>query len=263
MNEMSRKPEPEVAQSRRAIVLRQGRGRQGGTTTLDLLIQLARAEGRPVLVGDGDRNNSSLASFYPPGTDGGARQPATGETEDVKDWITASVADAIRLGSSLVVDLGGGDRVMEEYGRDLGLVEFCEAKGFSPLGLFFCGPEESDLRHILSLWRADYFRPSHSVVVFQEYLVPRGRTPSGAFDKLIDSPEMDQLLADGVQFIFLPRLPCMEEVRKLGIGFADAAAGKPGSEGKPLDPVRQFMVEQWISKVRKEFERIGAAGWLP
>lgn len=263
MNEMSRRPEPETDLSRRAIVLRQGRGRQGGTTALDLLIQLARTEGRPVLVGDGDRNNSSLALFYPPGSEGGASQPPTGETEDVKDWITETVADAIRLGSSLVIDLGGGDRVMEEYGRDLGLVEFCEAKGFNPLGLFFCGPEESDLRHVLSLWNADYFRPRRSVVVFQEYLVPRGRTPAGAFDKLLSSPEMEQLLADGMQFVFLPRLPCMEEVRKLGIGFSDAAAGKRGIEGKPLDPVRQFMVEQWIGKVQKEFARIGATEWLP
>lgn len=263
MNDMSRKPEPSDAQNRRAIVLRQGRGRQGGTTLLDLLIQLARLEGRSVLIGDGDRNNSSLALTYPPGSIGGASQPATGETEDVKDWITASVGQALSLGTSLVIDLGGGDRVMEEYGRDLALVPFCRARGLQPLGLFFCGPEESDLRHILSLWRADYFRPERSVVVFQEHLVPRGRTPHGAFKKLIETPEMDELMADGVQFIFLPRLPCMEEVQKLGIGFADAAAGKPGPDGKPLDPVRQFMVEQWISKVQSEFARIGATEWLP
>lgn len=164
------KPEVETGASRRSIVLRQGRGRQGGTTTLDLLIQLARTEGRPVLIGDGDRNNSSLASYYPLENGGGATQPRTGETEDVKDWITASVAEAIQMDASLVIDLGGGDRVMEEYGRDLALVEFCEANGFQPLGLFFCGPEESDLRHVLSLWRADYFRPRRSIIVFQEYL---------------------------------------------------------------------------------------------
>lgn len=263
MNEMSKKPDIEAGVSRRSIVLRQGRGRQGGTTTLDLLIQLARAEGRPVLVGDGDRNNSSLASFYPPGSHGGATQPRTGETEDVKDWITESVADAIRFDSSLVIDLGGGDRVMEEYGRDLGLVEFCEANDLQPLGLFFCGPEESDLRHILSLWRAGYFRPQRSVVVFQEYLVPRGRTPSGAFEGLLGSPEMEELVKDGVEFVFLPRLPCMEEVRKRKLSFIAAAAGEVGPEGKPLDPVRQFMVKQWIGKVQKEFERIGATEWLP
>ncbi|UZO94695.1 hypothetical protein [Roseomonas mucosa] len=263
MNEMSKKPEIGAAASRRAIVLRQGRGRQGGTTALDLLIQLARAEGRPVLVGDGDRNNSSLASYYPPESEGGATQPLTGETEDVKDWITETVAEAIRLDTSLVIDVGGGDRVMEEYGRDLALVEFCEANGFKPLGLFFCGPEESDLRHVLSLWRAGYFRPSRSVVVFQEYLVPRGRTPSGAFEELLGSPEMDELLQDGVRFIFLPRLPCMGEVRKLKLGFVAAATGEAGPDGKALDVVRQFMVRQWIGKVQKEFARIEATEWLP
>lgn len=263
MNEMSKKPEADAGASRRTIVLRQGRGRQGGTTTLDLLVQMARADGRSVLVGDGDRNNSSLAALYPPTKAGGATQPRTGELEDVKDWITESIATASRLGTSLVIDLGGGDRVMEEYGRDLALVDFCEAHGFEPLGLFFCGPEESDLRHILSLWRAGYFRPKRSIVVFQEYLVPRGRTPAGAFDALLTSPEMEELLAEGLSFVFLPRLPCMEEVRKRGLGFADAAAGRAPVDGEPLDPVRQFMVKQWMGKVKAEFDRIEASEWLP
>lgn len=263
MNEMSHKPEAATTASRRVIALRQGRGRQGGSTTLDLLIQLARREGRPVLVGDGDRNNSTLTGLYPPDQLGGASHPKTEQLVDVLKWITASVNEAIQSESSLVVDLGGGDRVMEEYGRDLGLVEFCEASGYEPLGLYFCGPEVNDLKHIHTIWRAGYFRPRRAILVFQEYLVPRGQAPQGAFDEVITSREMEELLKDSFEFIFFPRLPCMDEVRRSGLSFADAASGMRGAEGKPLDPIQQFMVKQWIDRAQKAFAKIGATEWLP
>jgi hypothetical protein len=55
--------------SERAPVLavRHGRGRTGGSTFLDLLIQRARRAGRSVIIGDGDRGNATLANLYPPG----------------------------------------------------------------------------------------------------------------------------------------------------------------------------------------------------
>ncbi len=60
----------------RVFAVRHGRGRTGGSTLLDLFTQLSRAAGRRVLVCDGDRRNPTLASLYPPGTPGGATQPA-------------------------------------------------------------------------------------------------------------------------------------------------------------------------------------------
>jgi hypothetical protein len=243
--------------------MRHGRGRAGGSTLLDLLVQLARAEGRSVLIGDGDRRNPTLAGLYPPGKSGGATQPPTDETPDVKQWLTDSIEAALNLQSSIVIDLGGGDRVMQEYGHDLALVDFCEAQGANPLGLFVSGPELDDFEHVLAIWRAGYFRPARSLLVFNEYLVPQGRTPSGAFNRIAEQPGFAEMIEGGARPMYFPRLPCMEEMRSAGLGFIDAAAGKPGLSGKPLGPVRQFMIKQWIGKVRGEIERSGATEWLP
>ena len=246
-----------------AIAFRYGRGRTGGTTFLDLTIQLALAAGRVVLVGDGDRRNPTLSGLYPPGSKCAVLEPpASDEIADVKEWVTTSIGLAISQQRSLIVDISGGDRAMQEYGRDLGVVELCEAHGFDPIGFFSCGPEMDDFDHILAIWQAGYFRPRRSILVFNEHLILQGRTPIGAFDAIMARPEFNELVAGGMNPIFLPRLPCMGEMRRAGLSLLDAATGGPGRDGRPFDPVRQFMVRQLMSKVLGEYSRIGALGWM-
>ena len=247
-----------------SIAFRFGRGRTGGTTKLDIDIQFARAAGRTVIIGDGDRRNPTLSGLYPPGTEGGALlPPVSDETADVKDWITSSIGEAISRQQSLLVDMSGGDRAMHEYGRDLGIEDLCEAHGLESLAFFTCGPEMDDFDHILSIWEAGYYRPRRSILVFNEHLVPQGRTPMGAFEPIIKRPELAGLMDAGMTVMFMPRLPCMGEIRRSGLSFLDAASNAPGRDGKPMDPVRQFMVRQFLTKVMAEYGRIGALGWLP
>ena len=248
---------------RQVLAVRMGRGRTGGSTLADWLIQCARHAGRAVAIGDGDRRNPTLSSLYPPGTDGGATQPITDETADVKDWITKALGDMTTHQGSLVLDLGGGDRVLSEYGRDLGLVEFCDMAGIKPLALFVSGPEMDDFEHVLTIWKAGYFKTTRSVLVFNEHLVSGGRTPIGAFDAISARPEMRQMMKEGLIPLYMPRLPCMNEMRAAGLSFLDAVANKPGLGGKPLDPVRQFMVTTWHKRMVKAFDDAGASAWLP
>ena len=245
------------------LAVRMGRGRTGGSTLADWIIQCARHKGRRVAIGDGDRRNPTLAGFYPSDKDGGATQPDTDETADVKDWITKALGNMVATQSSLVLDLGGGDRVLAEYGRDLGLVEFCEAAGVVALPLYVSGPDMDDFEHVLTIWRAGYFNTPHSVLVFNEHLIPQGRTPIGAFDAITARPEFQEMVEDGMEPIFMPRLPCMKEMRAAGLSFLDAMANKPGLNGKVLDPVRQFMVATWHKKMVKAFKDAGALEWLP
>jgi len=72
---------------------------------------------REVLVCDGDRRNLTLAALYPPGTPGGATQPPSDEVPDGKEWLTDPISDAVRTASSLVFDMGGGDRTVQDYVR--------------------------------------------------------------------------------------------------------------------------------------------------
>lgn len=257
------KAEKVTVADRQVLAVRMGRGRTGGSTLADWLIQCARHEGRTVAIGDGDRRNPTLSGLYPPGTNGGATQPASDETADVKDWITKALGEMTIHKGSLVLDLGGGDRVLAEYGRDLGLVDFCDMAGIKPLALFVSGPEMDDFEHVLTIWKAGYFKTAHSVLVFNEHLVAGGRTPMGAFDAIMARPEMDQMMKEGLEPLYMPRLPCMKEMREAGLSFLDAVANKPGAGGKPLDPVRQFMVTTWHKKMVKAFDDAGASAWLP
>ena len=87
------------------LAVRHGRGRTGGSTFMDLLIQRARAANRLVIVGDGDLRNATLASLYPPGTAGGATQPVSDKIPDVKDWITSLAGEMVESRASLILSL--------------------------------------------------------------------------------------------------------------------------------------------------------------
>ena len=99
--------------------------------------------------------------------------------------------------------------------------------------------------------------------MFNENLVTQGRTPTGAFAHIMRRPEIQGMIEAGTEIVFMPRLPCMGEMRRLGLSFLDAIQNKPGNEGKPLNPVGQFMVLTWHKKMMAAFEKAGAVGWLP
>jgi hypothetical protein len=73
--------------------------------------------------------------------------------------------------ASLILDLGGGDRVLAEYGRELALPVFCESVGVEPLSIYMIGPDMEDFDHILTIYRAGYFRTERSILVMNESLV--------------------------------------------------------------------------------------------
>jgi hypothetical protein len=248
---------------RPVMIIRLGRGRTGGTTILDVLIQWARAAGRVVVIADGDVRNSTLSGLYPPGTAGGALKPKSDDLVDMKDLLTAAIAEALERQASLAVDFGGGDRVMLEYGRELSLIKMCEEIGMAPLAVYVTGPDGDDFEHILSLWHSGIFRPKRSVLILNEHLVPNGRSPVGAFREIIGRPEMAEMAAEGLKVVVMPRLPCMTHVREAALSFLDAMAGEPSRKGTPLDPVRRFMVKQWLRRLEAGFLEVDAQDWLP
>jgi hypothetical protein len=240
------------------LAVRLGRGRTGGTTGLSWLIDRARNQGRSVIAADGDRRNATLKSIYPD-----AMQPASDDTADVRDWITEVLDRMTETQQSVALDLGGGDRVLADYGRDLALLDYCADIGARPLALYFMGPDKADFEHVLSIFRAGYFRPHQSLLVLNENLIPSGKSPAGAFKPVMALPEFGEMLAAGVQPINMPLLPCMDKVRETGIGFYDAGAGKKGANGMPLGPTHRFMVRNWLKAIETQIAEAGATEWLP
>lgn len=253
-----------VASARMPVLaVRHGRGRTGGTTLLNFLIERGRRSGRTVLIGDGDRRNATLAGLYPPGKPGGASQPSSDETADVKDWIRSLVGSMVEIGGSLVLDMGAGDQALAEACRELDLIEFCRSVGAEPLFLGSMGPDMEDFDHLLTIVDAGFFNASHTVLVMNEHLVRSGKTPVGAFDAILGRPELVEIAGRGVKLVRMPRLIYMEQMRKVGLGFYDVAAGKKGSDGKPMDPLAQFAAKRWIEALEQQFQSNGIEEWLP
>ena len=233
-----------------------GRGFGGKSTGLSELVWRARDQGRDVIVDDGDARSRTLAGMFPE-----AVSPASDELPDVKEWLSGILNRMVEERRSAVLDLGGGDRVLQEYGRDLLLVEFCAEYGIEPLALYFLGPEEEDLKHVLSIWEAGYFRPKRTFLVMNEGVIREGRTMAGAFGPTLGDPGVAGMIAAGAVPVLMKRLACMDLVRRSGLGFYGAAAGAKGVSGKPLDPTYAFMVRKWLRDL--EGERAAQAGWLP
>ena len=249
--------------ARKVVLVRFGRGRGGGSTYLDVMIQQALVAGRRLIIADGDRRNPTLAGLYPASSPYPATQPASDDPAVVKDWITDVLGDAIETESSVVLDMGGGDTAIQDLVRDVEIVEFAEMNGYHPVGAFFCGADMDDFDHILSIWRSGYFRPKRSILVFNDFLVQAGRPVETAFQHIQARPEMAEMTSQGMEIMNLPRLPCMEDVRRKGLSFLEATTRKPGLDGLPLNPLRQHMVKQWLDRINANLASIGATEWMP
>ena len=242
------------------LAVRFGRGRTGGTTFLDFLVQRARRDGRDLLIGDGDRNNATLSGLYPPGSAGGALQPRSGEIADATEWVTEVCSHMAEERVSLVLDMGGGDKVLSEHSNEMGLPEFCLASGIEPLAIYMMGPDREDFQHVANIFEAGYFRSEKALLVLNESMVKAGKGAAGAFDFVFNEERFEQIVAL-VKIVRMPKLACMDSIRAEGLTFFEAAAGKKGSSGRALSLGHQFMVKTWLNRMEQAVG--GVEDWLP
>jgi hypothetical protein len=189
-----------------APVLAVGLGRGGGGKSSGLaeMVWRARNQGREVIVADGDVRSRTLSGLFPD-----AMMPGSEELPDLKEFMTALLNRIVKERTSAVLDLGGGDRSLVEYGRDLDLVAFCRRRGVEPVAVYFLGPDAEDLAHVVSIWRNGFFRPGRAVVVMNEGVILGGRNVSGAFERTMGSPEFAGMVKEGLRPVLMNRLPVM------------------------------------------------------
>ena len=235
------------------LVVGLGRGGGGKSTGLAEAIWRARAAGRNPIIADGDTRSKTLSSLFP----GETTRPETDELPDGKAWIGRTLNQMVKERRSCGMDLGAGDPLLKEYGKDLDLVGFCNRRKIEPLALYFLGPEEEDMNHCLSIWRSGAFRPERALLVCNEGVIREGKTVAGAFEKTLASPGFKEMVEGGAVPILMRRLPCMDLVRKPGLGFYAAAAGQGD-----LDPVEEFMCGQWTDANETARANVGASDWL-
>jgi hypothetical protein len=265
-------PEGSVADGEGAkldLLIRAGRGRTGGSTGLDLAVQRARYQGRRVKPLDGDLRSRTLSSLYPAKDEqghpiqDGASSPATDELPDIKAWLSAEFDSMVEERASRVLDLSGGDRVMQEYVRDLALMDFCRGFGIDPTVAVVLGPDMEDFRHAFQLLRSGEFRCDRTMIVLNEGVIRHGQTTSGAFEPILGHPDFEAIVRDGARPVFVRRLTSMATLRERGLGFYDVLAGKPDKAGAKASPTLFHMTKTWIETFEREHEKARVAQWLP
>jgi hypothetical protein len=261
-------PAGEVHTSPR-LLIRAGRGRTGGSTGLDLAVQRARHQGRRVKPLDGDLRSRTLSAQYPADDDkgrpirDGASSPKTDELPDIKEWLSAELDSMVEERVSRVLDLSGGDRVMQEYVRDLALMEFCRDYGIDAAVAVYLGPDMEDFRHATQLLVSGEFKCDRTLLVLNEGVIRQGQTTAGAFDPIVEHRDFQELIGGGARLMFMRRLTCMSALKERGLRFYEVLDRRPGGTGAKISPTLAHMTKTWLENFERELEKFGVAEWLP
>ena len=250
-----------------ALWVRLGRGRTGGTTMADLEIQRAHRQGRRAKPLDGDLRSRTLSNLYP-GRDGasapildGASAPVSEDLSAMKGWLGSELDLMIEHAVSCALDLGGGDRLLQEYGRELAIGEFCRDFNVGLTAAFNLGPDLEDLYHVLEVLRSKVLLGARVLLLLNEGVIRQGQTTDGVFDPIVAHPEFQALVADGASTILVPRLTCLDQLRERGLGFYEAAEGGLDKHGKKASPTLQHMTKAWLRAMDREHDKQGTQGW--
>ena len=234
---------PDSSPGRIDLIVREGRGRLGGTMFLDLLIQRARANGRRVKPMDGDLKSRTLSTLYPSkdprgrAIEDGASSPVSDDIAHQKDWIQEQLNQMTEDRVSRILDLSGGDRVMQELVLDLMLKDFCGDFGIGLTNIVMLGPDVEDFNHAMERFKAEDSRGDRVIFVLNEGVIRQGQTTEGAFTTIIKHPDFVAALKGGRSVypaspIELHACPARARYRLLRCG--GWAAGSEWGEG-PAD----------------------------
>jgi len=244
-------------------LVKTGRGNLGGSTFLSSIGEIAIYRGTPPILADGDARNPGISVSKALYDKYGVPRPASEEAAKLREWFADTFGRAAATGQSLVIDVGGGDRTLENWAKDENIIKLAEGLGISVTGAFMIGPQQGDTAYLERLWASAAFRPSRAVLVFNEWTVPTGHDPDRIFDEV--GNRVAQQDFDGCQTAILrvPKLSCLPLVLESGLTFHDAAAGKPRPDGTPLDPFRRAMIQHWIDTIKARISEAGIEDWLP
>lgn len=248
-------------------LIRCGRGRVGGSTFLNFVIEWGRHQGRRVKPLDGDLRSRTLTSLYPRVRGDGVKDadaavsPPSEELIDNKAWFTAELDASVEDGVCRAVDFGGGDRVIQEYGADLRIGDFCASVGLPLVWAFVLGPDEEDLRHVTQILKSGQVTGGHVLLVLNEGVIRPGQKTVGVFDAVSRQRDYLQLLEDGAESFIMPRLTCLDQLREKGLGFYDAASGHADRDGRRASPTTQHMTSTWLKDMEAQLEASGASKW--
>lgn len=251
------------------LFVRRGRGRTGGSTLCDWLIQRARRNGRRAQALDGDLRSRTLATLYPIVSPGGTHIPDAASCPDdealgtIRNWMMAELNAMAEDRVSRVLDLGGGDRVVQEFIQDLDLTSFTDRFGIVLVQAFFLGPDEEDFRHVLATINDARIDSRRTILYLNAGVLRTAQDPAAVFLPVTESQRFKELESEGIKTVRVRRIICLDEMRVLGLTINDVLANRPGTKGRRAPPTMQIMVEDWNRKLEMEHLRAGLEDVLP
>lgn len=251
------------------LFVRRGRGRTGGSTLCDWLIQRARRHERRAKALDGDLRSRTLMDLYPADpADGKAElDPASApEAEDlatIRGWLLDELDAMSEDRVSRVLDLGGGDRVIQEFVQDLSLVDFTRRFNIRLVQAFFLGPDEEDFRHVVNTIDHAQFDPHSTILYLNEGVVRTGQSSFDVFMPIVSRTEYAALVKKGIRAVNVPRIICLDDMRRLGLTINDVLANRVGRSGRRAPPTMQIMIEDWCRRLEAGHGHVKCTDLLP
>ncbi len=249
---------------RRPVALvKAGRGNLGGSTAEAALAERAIMQGRLPLLADGDARNPGLSAFKTIYQLCGLPRPTSEDAAVLREWFAEAFGAAAEKQQSLLVDIGGGDRTLELWAKEEGIISLADSIGLDVTGLFMCGPQPGDLDYIKRLWDSQLFRPKKALLVFNEWTVPTGNDPDQFFARLTENPLFGQMDDCKVAFLRIPKLSLLPSVIESGLSFQQVMESAPRPSGTPFDVLRRAQVKRWFDLIEEHIHDRNIGDWLP
>ena len=250
-------PSTTSASAQPLCVIPLGRGTRGKTWWVRWAVGRALVHGREVVIADADRTNATLSAFFDR-----VVTPPSADEADMRDWFAAFIERQIADRFTTLIDLGGGDLILKQLAREIGLVGFLERYGICPVAVHLLGPDRDDLAYLHDVEQDGLFAPAATILVLNEALVPRGRSDKAAFQStILEHPTFLKALDRGAKVIWMPRLAVAHEVdsRRLTFTAAEENQVKPGQT--PIGPWNRQLIQNWLADMEGNFAPV--AHWLP
>ncbi|HVB89636.1 MAG TPA: hypothetical protein VND97_05495 [Beijerinckiaceae bacterium] len=232
-----------------------GRGSRGKTFLARWLIDRAQMLGREIVVADADRTNPSLAGYL-----NGVLTPPSADENDMRDWFRALCEQQIVERFNLLIDLGGGDLLLKQLARRIGLLPFLKANGVDAVAIHLIGPERDDLAYLRDLETDGLVAPEATILVLNESLAPRNLSIKAAFQPVFEHPIFKAALNRGARLVWMPRLDVAHEINARRLPFTAAEAGAATEELPPLGPWNRQLIAMWLRAMEHNFAPV--ASWL-
>jgi hypothetical protein len=242
---------------KKKIIFFVGRGKTGKTTGIRWLAETAIASDRVLLMADMDSTNDSFSQYI----DGVSRPSDPSNPAIALKWLDRLLQHALQTGTSLLVDLGGGDTTLRRLVTQLpDLVSLFEEAGFAVIVFYTVGPQEEDLSPLATMMGLD-FQPTAMAIVLNEAMAEIGESRETAFARIFHHSAFRTAVGRGAVPVWMPRLLPAQAVEIRRLPFRDAVEGRTGQGKTGLGPFDRSRVFNWLRTMDTNFS--GIKTWLP